>query len=79
MVLDLGLLAEEVLHDDVVGGFFEISEDQENFDAEYIGGNEFALYYKRKSKPATSTQKDPGKTVPKPTAKVAVEDEREDP
>lgn len=71
--------AEEVLHDDVVGGFFEISEDQENFDAEYIGGNEFALYYKRKSKPATSTQKDPGKTVPKPTAKVAVEDEREDP
>jgi hypothetical protein len=67
--------AEEVDHDDIVDAFFEINEGREGFDAEYIGGNEFALYYYKKSKKEAPTPEAPVKIELEPAGDTPVEEE----
>ena len=69
--------AEEVLHDDVVDGFYDINEDRDDFDAEYAGDNEFVLYYAPADQPvaapAAQAQPAPEKTEPAPAETKAEE------
>ena len=36
---------EEVMHDDLIDEFYELNDSRDEFDSEYLGGNEFVLYY----------------------------------
>jgi hypothetical protein len=73
--------AEEVLHDDIVDEFYAINEDRDDFGAEYIGGNEFTLYYKPEGASASKSppKQVPAKAGPKPAITAPIKEEREDP